>query len=386
MAVETTPVRERSRVAAPSARTPTPVIVWWAGAGALILAFILFVLIRWITSPYFHRVHSGPSPVPDWMKVTITTATVIGFIAVAIVVYLLLIRPWRRERRVTTDGLLVFAFAAMAFQDPFSNYGGYWFLYNSWTFNMGSWTKALPGWMGFAQPGHMMAEPILWTVPAYIYFMVIGMYFGVWLVRKVRARWPQRGVGFAFLVTYLVMVFFDFIVENFMWGPTGLYTYPSLTGPSFFKGFFQQWPICEGIFTGFICIGIVALRYFTDDQGRTFVERGIDRVHAGPWQKVGLRLLALIAGTQIIFFFSYNAWAWYWGAHTKNWPASIVKYSYFTDGICGGNTGRLCPEQSLPIIREGSGWIGPNGRLVLPPGTTVGRNVPFDTTTKPSPF
>src|SRR5581483_11435077 len=255
MSVGTAPVRERSRVVASSdTARPRPAVIYWAGAGAVIVAFMAYVIIRWVTGPYFHSVGTGPSPVPDWMKVTITSATVLGFVAVGFCVYFVIVRPWRRERRVTTDGLLIIAYGLMNFQDPFSNYGGYWFLYNSWSPNMGSWTKALPGWMGFAQPGHMMVEPVLWTMPAYIYFMVIGVAAGCWLVRKFRARWPHRGVGFAFLLTYLTMVFFDFIVENLLWGPTGLYTYPGLTGPAFFKGFFQQWPICEGIFTGFICI------------------------------------------------------------------------------------------------------------------------------------
>src|SRR5271167_2047879 len=44
-------------------------VKWWAGLGALILAFIAYVLIDWATGPFFERVPTGPMDPPGFMKV-----------------------------------------------------------------------------------------------------------------------------------------------------------------------------------------------------------------------------------------------------------------------------------------------------------------------------
>ena len=54
-------------------------VKWWAGAGALMVAFIAFVLIRWVTGPFFEEVPSGPSDPPTYMK-----AALIAFQALCI--------------------------------------------------------------------------------------------------------------------------------------------------------------------------------------------------------------------------------------------------------------------------------------------------------------
>src|SRR5262245_14873843 len=46
-------------------------VKYWAFAGAVITAFMAYVILRWITGPYFERVPTGPTPIPGWMKVSL---------------------------------------------------------------------------------------------------------------------------------------------------------------------------------------------------------------------------------------------------------------------------------------------------------------------------
>jgi len=136
----------------------TPVRIW-AAIGGAILALQLYVWIRWITGPNFERVPAGPSDPPTWMKAILLTWTAVIVVGFPIAVWWFLIRPWRRERRITLDGMLFVSCGLLWFQDPLLNYFNTWNTYNTWMWNMGSWVQDIPGWVSYGKPGAMMAEP-----------------------------------------------------------------------------------------------------------------------------------------------------------------------------------------------------------------------------------
>ena len=72
----------------------------WAAVGGAILAFQLYVWIRWITGPNFERVPAGPSDPPTFMKAILVTWTAVIIVGLPIAIYYFIIRPWRRERRL----------------------------------------------------------------------------------------------------------------------------------------------------------------------------------------------------------------------------------------------------------------------------------------------
>ena len=98
----------------------------WALLGGAILAVQLYVLAKWVTGPYFVPVPSGPSDPPTLMKIVLVTWTSVIMIGFPIGLYYFIIRPWRRERRITTDGMLMVAFGLLFFQDPLLNYFNTW--------------------------------------------------------------------------------------------------------------------------------------------------------------------------------------------------------------------------------------------------------------------
>ncbi|MGO9152882.1 spirocyclase AveC family protein [Mycobacterium sp.] len=358
--------------------TAKPVRIW-AIAGAAILAFQLYVWIRWITGPYFKRVPAGPSDPPTLMKVILLTWTAVIALGLPVGLYYFIVRPWRRERRITLDGMLLVACGLLFFQDPLLNYFNTWSTYNSWMFNRGSWLQHIPGWVSYGEPGRMMAEPLLMNAPGYSYGVLLCTILGCWVMRRAKSRWPN--ISNAGLIGVLIVwtFFFDLVMEGLFLMPMGLYIYPgAIRSLSINAGTYYQWPVYEGLMWGGVQAGLCALRYFTDDRGRTFVERGLERVQGGFAKQQLTRFLAIFAACSMFFFVFYNIPAQWFAMHQDPWPADIAKRSYFLMGICGDGTDRLCPDPALPVPGKNSGYINPDGKLVLPDGVKLPTIVPFD--------
>jgi hypothetical protein len=294
-------------------------------------------------------------------------------------IYYFIVRPWRRERRITLDGMLLVACGLLFFQDPLLNYFNTWCTYNTWMWNMGSWVQNIPGWRSYGEPGRMMAEPLLMNAPGYSYGVLLCTILGCWVMRRAKARWPK--ISNAGLIGVLIVwtFFFDLFIEGLFLMPMGLFTYPgSIRALSINAGTYYQWPLYEGIMWGGAQAGFCALRYFTDDRGRTFVERGLERVQGGFARQQLTRFLAIFAACSVFFFVFYNLPAQWLAMHADPWPEDVMKRSYFLMGICGQGTDRPCPDPALPIPGKNSGYINQDGKLVLPPGVQLPKTVPVE--------
>ncbi|MGI8336272.1 spirocyclase AveC family protein [Actinomadura scrupuli] len=198
--------------AAVGARTkPSKPVQIWAVIGGAILIFQLYVWIRWVTGPYFERVPAGPSDPPSYMKVILTANVVLMWVWAPIALWLFIIRPWRRERRITLDGMLVASMGLMFFQDPLLNYVNTWCTYNAWLFNLGSCSSNIPGWVSPEEPGHQVPEPLLTNAPGYTFGVLLITIAGCWVMRRIKARWPKMSNLQLIGVTYLIAILFDFV-------------------------------------------------------------------------------------------------------------------------------------------------------------------------------
>jgi hypothetical protein len=159
----------------------------------------------------------------------------------------------------------------------------------------------------------------------------------------------------------------------------GLFTYPgAIRSLSINAGHYYQWPLYEGLMWGGVQAGLCALRYFTDDRGRTYVERGLERIQGGVVRQQATRFLAIFAASSALFFVFYNVPVQWFAMNADRWPTDIQQRSYFMSGICGEGTGRLCPDPALPVPGQESATIGPDGKVVPPENRKLPTIVPFD--------
>jgi uncharacterized protein DUF5135 len=349
----------------------------WALIGGAIVAFQLYVWISWIAGPNFERVPTGPSDPPMYMKAILMTWTGVIVVGLPVSLYYFIVRPWRRERRITLDGMLLVACGLLFFQDPLLNYISTWSTYNTWMFNRGSWVQNIPGWISFGEPGRMMAEPVLMNAPGYSFGVLLCTMLGCWVMRKAKSRWPNiSNLGLIGVLLGWTFIF-DFFIEGLFLMPMGLFTYPgAIRSLSINAGTYYQWPVYEGVMWGGVQAGLCALRYFTDDRGRTFVERGLEHVRGGFAKQQLMRFLAIVAACSTFFFVFYNIPAQWLALHQDPWPQDLLKRSYFLMGICGDGTDRLCPDPSIPVPLKKSGYVDKNGQLVYSDGVKPPTNVP----------
>ena len=183
-------------------------------------------------------------------------------------------------------------------------------------------------------------------------------------MRKAKDRWPRIGKVGLLLVCFSATATFDIIFE-LAWLRGGMYTYGgAIKGLTLFPGHYYAFPMYEAILIGAFFTPLAALRYFKDDKGRTFVERGIDEV-AGAGRKTGLRFLAISGFFNVCLLLIFNVPMI--AIHTladSDWPKDVVNRSYFTNSICGPLTPYHCPSNAIPDPHPGSGYVAPDGTYV----------------------
>ncbi|WP_068269986.1 spirocyclase AveC family protein [Aldersonia kunmingensis] len=357
----------------------------WAAFGAAVLALQVYVWIRWVTGPYFTSVDPGPTPVPGYMKTILTMWTAGIVLIFPIGIWWFIVRPWVRERRITLDGMLIASMGLMFFQDPLLNFFNTWCTYNTWMWNRGAWTPYIPGWSSPDEPGAQVVEPLLMNAPGYAVGVLLCTIAGCWFMRKVKGRWPGISNLQLIGVTFVYAFFFDLVMEGFVLMPIGLYTFPgSIQSLSINAGTYYQWPVYEGLMWGGAQTAFCCLRYFTDDRGRTVVERGLDNIRGGVVKQQFIRFLAIFGACSAIFLCFYNIPVQFFAAHSDPWPEDVQKRSYFTSKICGedsvGPDGKPmpCPDPSLPMPSVESGYVNFDREFVPREGSQLPTMVPLD--------
>jgi hypothetical protein len=364
--------------------TTAPVKVW-AVVGGAVLVFIGWVLLRWVTGPYFKAVPSGPSEPPGWMKANLVFWQVVSPLAALGLIYWFVVRPWLRDRRIGVDGVLIIAFLTLWFQDPLCNLAGSWVTYNTWMTNMGSWHASVPGSVSFAAPGQMLAEPLLLIPALYVYFFWLAAIGGCWVMRRIGAHWPHASKVWLIAGCFAAIAVFDFVLEGLIWMPGGAWSLPGGQLPVLFAGTYHQFTINEFLPVSATLTAVACIRHFRDDRGRMLAERGVDDLKISSNKRLGLRILAVVGIVHVAMFACYTMPNLIFGMNARAWPADVQKRSYLTDYICGDGTDRTCPGPQIPNLRNnnqiggsGSAWITWDGSVGRPAGAPLSQMVPFE--------
>lgn len=347
--------------AVPPVDRPAKWVLAWALAGGLWMVFVVGVIGHWLLTDDLASTPHGATRPPGWQIFMAHFWEAVVLTGFAFMAHRYIVKPWRRERRLPLDGLLLIAFVTAAFQDVPLNYTQNWFTYNTAFTNWGSWAQSIPGWL--APRSELVPEPVLFAIGGYPFVIFGATIVMCAILRRCQQRWPQLQLRHLVLITLGSMMLFDLVLEV-GWLRLGLYAYPgAVSWLTLFHGKYYQFPIYEAVIFGGTMTAWTMMRYCRDDKGRTMAERGIDEVRASIGCRTGLRLLALIAAVNAIFLITYNVPINFFALQSGRWPEDIQKRSYLTDSICGPGTDYACPGPDTPIFRPDSRYITPDGKL-----------------------
>lgn len=336
-------------------------VLGWAMFGVVALAVQLYIYAAWILRGHATPIGVGSDPVPGWMKVSLISQEVVFVVGGLAAVALFVVRPLLRERRLSWDGMAVIAAVSLVWWDPLYSYLGLAHTYNSYMTNVGSWASDVPGWL--PPNGQNISQPIFWDLGVYVLVFCVALVPANALMRRARVHWPQLGTTGLVTLTYGGFILFDFVVE-IMWLRLGSVSYGAAFGPfTLFRGTTYQFAVFEPLALGAVFAGLALLRFYRDDRGLSLAERGVDRIRNGP--RTLLRTLALI-GVFNALAAGYSIVVPLITVHATEWSRATEQRSYFMHGLCGAGTDVACPGSKLPVPRQNSTRVGPDGQLVEP--------------------
>lgn len=341
---------ELNRAAAFPGTRSVPPIKFWSWVGALLLAVEAYFLIMWVTGDAFVPVPSGPDPVPAYMKNALIGGQVLVSLVWLACVVGFVIRPWMRDGRLSTDGLIVIGCTLVSPWDPLSTSGQYWFTYNSYLVNYGSVVSALPINLAPHDAGANVAWPMLFIPTLYGSLILFAIALCA-IMRWARRRWPDISALALIAICYPCAMAFDFVLEALILVPLGFWAFGG-GHVNVFSGEYYQFPLLnECFFVGVVFTSLACLRFFVDDKGQTFAEKGAEKLRYSSSRVQGIRLLALMGAIHVIFLLTFHTPTYILGFHSSQWPESITSRSYFTNRVCGPEVNLACPGPGVPITR-----------------------------------
>lgn len=338
-----------------SGSSGTALITTWATIGCIFLAFIFYVIFQWVTAPYFGRTELAPGvEVPTHFKIGVWTVTIGMGLVWLFYIWTQIIKPIRQTGQPSTVGLLGIAFFVAIFWDPSMNWIQQGCVYNPYAFNLGFLSAEIPGWM--SPRGELLPEPLLaWAggYPGFLLWMALG---GLALMRFVKAKFPTiSNVKLSAIGIFGAMVI-DMVLESLLIRFSGIYAYPgSIRALSLWGGHWYQFPIYEALLFGGWVGTTSVLLYFRDDKGRTWVERGVEKLNMcknSNFRQSIVRLVAIIGFCQVVEMIIYVLPMPLITANADPFPEDTP--AFFTQGpsMCGPGTGLSCARPDLPIIRR----------------------------------
>lgn len=318
-------------------------VLWWAGLGAVAVAFQAYVYIAWIASDDFKPTPTGADPVPQTEKVFAwILQPALALVAVAALIWV--VRGCRRAGYLTLDAKLLIAGYCQLWLDPIGSVIRPEFFFNSYYVNRGSWLGHIPG--GMTPNGHLLADLPLLELPVYgsMIFICVG---GCALMRWLRRRRPQISNVALVLWTWVGVGLFLVVFEEIFVLRTGaaVWLAPVSWLTIFYGTRYQMSLIPDPIFWSGFMVAMISLRFFVNDRGEPASDSGLDQVRVPARAKTAISTFAVVGFVSAAMLISsvFAIGASLYSTTPKNLP------SYLRDGICGPGTQFECPNRGVPI-------------------------------------
>lgn len=327
------------RVSQAPAQTLWKPVVVFSALGVCALGMGSVVFARWLLSDQATPTSAGPDQFGTWQIVGLRGLEVAAVVAAGYMVWRFVARPLIREHAIGFDGRLVIAGLSLWWLDPATvNYFKITFAYNAHHVNLGAWSNFIPGF----QPAHgnLLPEPLLFIGGAYVWWIVGAALAGCAVLRRIRAKRPEMSHLHAFGMLMAILVVATLILEVVFIRTFRSYAYVgTVRWLTLWPDHWYQYPLYAPIGAAAFFVVATATRYFRNDRGLSWPERGIEELRVPPRAKNALQLLAVIG------FMNFVAFPAYFGIYlssskaAQNFPPAP---SYFRNTTCGAGDEYAC--------------------------------------------
>jgi hypothetical protein len=315
--------------------------------GVLNLAYMAVTVTRWLAGgPEQVDVRRDTHSASFWVAQAYLAAVVV----VAGLLLARVVAQCRRQRRLTVDAQLLIGGAAALFWDPFGNFFQPAFMYSSNWLNLNTWAGHAP--LVVNQDASAMPQPIF-IMLVYPFGLLAFSMFTTWTMRtaaRLRPNWSgARLIGVCAVAGTLGGAALE--------APMFLLHLWSLPGsPAVFSLFdnAHRYAIVEILTTGMVFAGWGAVRYFRDDQGKAFTERGQGQLGA-ILAMIGWCCSLLILLQLFVTFFAFHADPYPPGfpPHLVNNMCDVGVTQHTRYGPCPGS-----PDFKMPTSLPGAAQYG----------------------------
>jgi hypothetical protein len=279
----------------------------WAAFGVVWVVVALQAIVRWASSgtQFAPVAVVGPDTYPAWREACLRGLEVTSLAVLAGFVWFCVIRPLRRDGRLSLDGRFVIGGIFGSVADACLNLYTYLFAWNAHSVNRGVWTAFMP--FHKAESSSRYAEGLLWGVPMYIYFCTGAAILGCALVRQLRRRFPGISNVAAYSAVYLTEFVAGLLLENTIIRVTQAYGYAQTNASlTLFAGSAYQFPVYESLCTAALGVTFTMVRMsaLESADGVSSIERGYERWR--PAMRGPVRLLAVIGFSAAVLLVMYH--------------------------------------------------------------------------------
>lgn len=304
-------------------------VIGWAAAGLVFAAIGTYVLAGWLASGP-EPTPVGPVAQPAWRLVYLDVMQIGTTLAYFVVGYFVVYRPWRRTGAPTLYGLLYIAFTGLFWQDHLMDYVRVTFTYNAHMLNLGSWIHFVPG--SIAPNGEKIAFPLYlgFAYPTNLFLAVLGI---VWVMRRIKRRWPRMRNGTLMCITYPITAV-SFLIFYVIYILTGWCSYPqTIEALTLWPGTSYQIPVYDPLLISIPPTIWACMLYTRDGNGRVFAERGIERVKGGLAKLTWIRLFALYGVLSAVWIGTYYLPSNIVTLHADYLSPGVLERPYLSNGV-----------------------------------------------------